>query len=402
MTMRHYRIGLVTIGLATVLGCAGKSLNDVGDLDTGGAGEGGAGDGSGASAGTAGATGGGSGGTNGGGTGAGSGGTNGGGTSGGAAGGTDGAGRDIGPCNEGDGCLFEDGTGIRALAADATHLYWVEYGTTDELGNYANDGRLLSRAFDSTDVTTLATDLAGSVGVAVTTTHVYAFVDWFWQDGGERYAIVRVPLAGGELQTVHVDLTPRTYGKCAFSGKCFYAYDDAGYWYRTDGVYEITAASDAAVRIADEPLELIGVDESHLFYIVDPGSPRVPVELWKIPRSDGDAGLVTNDAKNARHSLSGEYIYALAGTLFRMPKAGGRWTALAQLFVNPGYELSIAGDVFYFDAHPGEWSLTRGSLSNPEAADVIIHLPSEPEGWVGTPAGAYWTDGSAIYFRAID
>ena len=405
MTMKHYRIGFTTIGLAAALGCAGKHLNDVGDLDTASAGDAGAGGGSGtnggATGGNGGTNGGGNGGTNGGATG-GNGGTTGGTDGGGGAGATDGAGTDIGPCNEGDGCVFDAGTGIRALAADTTHLYWVEYGTADELGNYANNGRLLSRAFDSTDVTTLATDLAGSVGVAVTTTHVYAYLDRVWQDGGERYAIVRVPLAGGELQTVHVDLTQRgMYGKCGYSGKCFYEYDDAGYFSRTDGVWEITAASDQAVRIAEGSLEVMGVDESHVYHIGDSTVPRTQ-ELSRIPRGGGDAELVTNDAKNANYALSGEYIYALAGTLFRMPTSGGRWTALAQLGAGQGYELSIIGDDFYFDTHSGEWSLTRGSLSNPESAAVIVHLAFQPEGWVGTPAGAYWTDGSAIYFRAID
>src|SRR5262245_56013057 len=177
--MKPHLVWFGAFGLAAALGCAGESLNDVGDLNTGGAGEGGEDSGgTGASAATGGSSGSGMG--NGGGGGGGAGGT--GGATGGSAGGGGAAGTntvapDIGPCNEGDGCVFEEGTGIRALAADASHLYWVEYGTSDELGNYANNGRLLSRAFDSQEVTTLATDLAGSLGVAVTSTHVYAYLD---------------------------------------------------------------------------------------------------------------------------------------------------------------------------------------------------------------------------------
>ena len=414
--MKQYGVWFTTFGLAAALGCAGESLNDVGDLNTADAGESGAGDGSGATAGTTGgATGGGSGGATGGQTMGGSGGSTGGtagdgggatgggtlGGSGGIAGGGD-SGPNIGPCNEGDGCVFGEGTGIRALAADATHLYWVEYGTSDERGNYNNDGRLLSRAFDSPDVTILATDLLGPLGVAVTSTHAYAIVDRVWQAGGERYAHLRVPLAGGEPQTVYVDLSETTYGKCGYSGKCFYPYEDAGYWWREDGIWEVTAASDEAVRISEEPLGVVGVDETYVYCINVDYGPHDNVELYRIPRTGGEPEIVTNDAGAVRHAVSGEYVYALDRWLSRMPKTGGRWEALADVAGSGGYDFTFVGDDFFFDAHPGTFSVTRGSLADPAAAAVIIYLPSEPESWVGVQGGAYWTDGSTIYFRAVD
>ncbi|HEX7454303.1 MAG TPA: hypothetical protein VF294_18555, partial [Polyangiaceae bacterium] len=43
-------------------------------------------------------------------------------------------------CDTGNGCILEYGSEITALTADDSTLYWVEHGTSDNLGNYNNDG----------------------------------------------------------------------------------------------------------------------------------------------------------------------------------------------------------------------------------------------------------------------
>src|SRR5688572_1213601 len=68
---------------------------------------------------------------------------------------------------------FVVGSDIRDITSDDENLYWVEFGSYDELGNYLDDGALRSKPLDGGDVRTLAGGLSGPVNVDVTDAHAY-------------------------------------------------------------------------------------------------------------------------------------------------------------------------------------------------------------------------------------
>lgn len=149
----------------------------------------------------------------------------------------------------GNGCIIEYGDDIRALAVDGTSVYWVTHGTFDALGNYKNDGRLFKRDLSATTATQLATGLAGPVGIGLTTTHVYVYLDQAWDADGP-YALARIPIAGGSAAVIQRGAQPvnaRGYA-CPH---CFVHSGSAAYFPLSDGIYEMDSADTAPTRVTD-------------------------------------------------------------------------------------------------------------------------------------------------------
>jgi hypothetical protein len=66
------------------------------------------------------------------------------------------------------GCtLVATGQDIRGAATNDQKVLWTDYGTSDELGNYEGNGRLLERSLDGGATSVLASSLGGPEAVAL-------------------------------------------------------------------------------------------------------------------------------------------------------------------------------------------------------------------------------------------
>lgn len=399
----------MTLGLFAVpLACGGRQLNDVGDLNDDDA-----------TGGTAGATGGtGTGGTSTTGGQGGSSGATGGSPN--ATGGSNTTGGMAGvgnECDAGNGCLFEDANDVRALAADATTLYWIDYGTTDELDNYANDGRLLARDFDSAEVRTLATGLEGPFSLDLTATHAYIVIEKYW-DRGDHLAMIRYPLSGGERELVQ--LLPEAWGEFGNPPHRVVSSGANAYW-GTIGSYfwatEARAEAEVFVDIAPETsMNTLAANEDAVLFTRKADSGSDYSDLYTAPLDGGDATLLVAEG-NPEIATSGEFLYAAEPPfyyrdrltsyfIYRMPSTGGRWTRLAEYRGAGGRRLAIVGDLLFHERHTESnnrrrWQIVEARLDDLANAEPIVQsdVDVEPMEWVGTTRGVYWTDRSAIYFR---
>jgi hypothetical protein len=417
MTKRWSAIGVIGFW---VVACGAERFNDVGELNADGSGGKGGGTGSGASSGSgagastgAGAAGGG----------AGKGGQGNGGTVGKPGpgpepdGGTAGMGGDgeppivigeggagpvpdlgDGPCDTGLGCVFQEGTSIRALAADSTHLYWVEHGTFDELDNYKNDGRLLARAFDSEEVTVIASDLAGPAEVAVTSSHFYLNLDQYW-NGENLSAIVRLPRDGSELEIVYLDDTFDSLA--AAEGTAYFLAGGSVYSMASDDLEPnllVDSGADSAISVAG----------AHLYFTSRQGTTS---ELLRLPLAGGEPETVT--ANSFRYvQVSGDHAYALENAwpnqyLNRMPVAGGPWTRLAPgRAAYKGKRIQLVGGLFFNELLTDDYpiQIIQGELSDAANSASVLSLPTWKylEDWVGTEHALYWSEGSRIRQRLND
>ena len=112
--------------------------------------------------------------------------------------------------------------GVVALTASESRVYWLEYGTRDALGNYLHDGALMSYSVVDGTTAILAAGLPGPVGLALTTSHAYVFVDGAPLIGTPTQPqLLRVPLAGGGPVLVQEGAQP--YSFAAAGSRAFWS-----------------------------------------------------------------------------------------------------------------------------------------------------------------------------------
>lgn len=309
-------------------------------------------------------------------------------------GGTAGAGGDTYDAPDPIGTVFgEASSKVTAVAADDTTLYWVEYGTTDSLGNYQNNGRLVARDFDSTAVRVLTSELPGAAGLALTSDHAYVSVDQYY-DGGPRNALLRVALTGSTPEAVLVRTTDHWDGNL-LCWDCFAHDDDTGYFSYEDKIYRITPAASQAEIVADIPGSTLSAGDESL-YVQGNG-------IWTIPYATGTPNQLTTVSR-ANIQVSGDYLYGLeyyknSLYLSRMPLAGGNWVRLPpRRPAQYSWRLQALDGLFFQDLPGATWQVIQGNLADPASAAVALELPSEntSRSWVGTHAGIFWNDGKRV------
>jgi hypothetical protein len=323
------------------------------------------------------------------------------------------------PCTSGNGCVYQEGVSIRGLTASETTLYWVEYGSKDDLGNYQHDGQLFARDFDSSFVDEIATDLDGPIEVGLTTTHLYVYFDKHWA-GGWHSALARVPLGGGDVEVVMLDAKPLTYWDgpcpdlfCEQGPESFLGAGSTGYFTMPDGIYAIEAEqSEASLFVAEGVAPMAASDDSFFYY-----APSSWAELRRMPRTGGDSEVISPDWFYAIDVL-GDSLYSLedghgaAGApgsqqttyLSQMPASGGPWVHQREWDGSAGNRLMIVGGWFYQDGFDYDWHVTRGSIDGSEEPERLLRFTgknpdSVVKDWVGTPVGVFWTDGKVIRWR---
>jgi hypothetical protein len=274
-------------------------------------------------------------------------------------------------------CTLISGADVRAVASDGQKVFWVEYGTVDSTTyKHGGDGRLLARDLDGGEPTVLATSLAGPEWIAVSSDHVYVFID---RRGLDNFAggVLRVPISGGSAELVQ-ELPSGTPVTQPFASS-----PDYEYWNTGSAVYRIARWDGASAEIfSTRSARTLFADDIYLYlsdYVDGTGT-------WTIPLGGG-AERQLSSAKVDVMQLEGDYLYGIdvgehglpngtfTETLSRMPKTGGDWTPLATAH-GTWSRLNVSGDYYFMDEPDNNRRLLRGSLSNPDAPLVL--LASEP------------------------
>lgn len=315
------------------------------------------------------------------------------------------------PSYGGDGNLLPPTTveeiGVVALTANESHVDWVEYGTRNALGTYQHDGKLLSYSIADGTTTTMASGLEGPIGLGLTTTHAYVYVDGGRLIGTPTHPqLLRVPLAGGSPTLVQEGTLPTG----------FVAVGSQAFWSKGNQIYSMTADSNAVptVLAGDNgyPWTLAG-DATDLYYSALGGTlVRVPVT---------SAAAISTGLAAGEVALHDDGIFRVepvdaAGLLSRAPKTGGEFERVRALGAGYPSALQAVGDRYFLRVFlegilgpDGRYySETQVLTADFVGSDPPIRLLARRSRgavidrlWAGTAGALYWSEGRAIYKQPL-
>jgi hypothetical protein len=314
---------------------------------------------------------------------------------------------------------------VVALTADDTHLYWVEYGTRDSLGNYRGDGALMSFAFDNGDTKQLAAGLPGPVGLGVTRTHAYAYVDGGPLLGSPIHPqLLRLPLTGGTPELIQDDVEPIS----------FLGVEDQAFWISSDfaTIYSLASSAGATPNAFFTAkvfvIAPLAADATSLYFVEREWSNSSAIDTLESAPLAGGAAQVLGSPFELSFGVKDDALYGIeeidnrTGLLLTQePKIGGTRQRVRALGAGGNSTFQIAGSRYFWASTPpddsGRYadykriSIQTASLANDSPAVLLLEtaVPLEPSPirvksqafWVGTPNALYWTDGNAIYSLSI-
>jgi hypothetical protein len=309
--------------------------------------------------------------------------------------------------------------GVTAMAADDTRLYWIDYGTRDALGNYQQDGALLSYGFADAKTTTVASDLPGPDALGVTSGHAYVAVDGGPLIGSPvRAQLLRLPLAGGAQELVQDPVTPTSFA----------ANGDQAFWSTSSGVYSATATGDVTLAhlfnscaggLQADATDLYGSDCSNsIFRFTLAGS---------APSAGATETQTSVVSPNYPYALGGDLVYGVESglglILDQAPKTGGVWNRKRALGEGGRPDrVQIVGDRYFVSATTTASGYTKaeivtGLISSAAPPVRLLEMSLAAFGgalgqyctdvdclplvWVGSATTLFWTDGSAVFSRPI-
>jgi hypothetical protein len=283
-------------------------------------------------------------------------------------------------------------TDVVGITASATTLYWVERGSSDELGNYQHDGRLVARDFDSEDTRIVAEDLPGPTGLWITTEHALVHVDRVYDGGGPHDAMIRVPLSGGSHDVVPGGLSRQLPHQFAHDGNVgYFPHWNDGY------VYRLGPDDAEASLYLSQPASSLTIHQGSLYVGYSDG-------VWAVPLATGSPQQLSTEERLAIQT-SGNFVYAIEPLhdgqyLSRMPLDGGPWVRLPPKHTTThGWQMMMLDDLFFFDGFDDEQRrhITHGTLADPDAAKTAVALGSGSQHvWVGTAHGIFVNESSRI------
>jgi hypothetical protein len=284
-------------------------------------------------------------------------------------------------------------TDVVGITASATTLYWVERGSSDELGNYQHDGRLVARDFDSEDTRVVAEDLPGPTGLWITTEHALVHVDRVFNDGGlQKNALLRIALTGGNYDVVSWGASRQRPLQFAHDGNIgYFPHWDDGYVYRLE-----PDEAEASVYLP-QPASSLTIHQGSLYVGYFDG-------VWEVPLATGTPQQLSTEE---RHQIrtNGDFVYGIeylndGQYLSRMPLDGGPWVRLPPKHTTTnGWQLMMLDELFFFDGFDDEQRrhITHGTLADPDAAKTAVALGTGSQHvWVGTAHGIFVNESSRI------
>ncbi len=322
------------------------------------------------------------------------------------------------------GCeLIAEGTTIRDVATDAERVYWVEYGTFDDLGNYEDNGRLMAAPLAGGHPVVLADALLRPTGVEVSSSYIYVAVRRPpGQLGGH---LLRIPIGGGTADAIGEWPTEDFGSTFVFDWleRSFVVHEGTAYWLSGYFIYKLPESDAGPGPQLDlalgtrEPKAIFG-DASNLYVSM--------VGIWKLPYA-GPEELVETPVRGqtsfySSFSTDGEYVYALDSSkastdslapsyLIRTPLDAVAWKRFAQYsgetthLVVDGSDYFVDPGVFVGDQRVG-CSIVQGRLGDAEAKTTLVNLPSSyletSEGncmvpWATSAMSVYVANAGSLY-----
>ncbi|HKO48078.1 MAG TPA: hypothetical protein VJV79_10160, partial [Polyangiaceae bacterium] len=298
-----------------------------------------------------------------------------------------------------------DKSGVVALTANESRVYWVEYGTRDPLGNYQHDGALLAYTIADGTTTVLASGLEGPTKVELTTSHAYVYVDGAPLLGAlTAPQLLRVPLAGGSVELVQNGAQPWSFASVGSRA----LWNSGG-----NTVYSILSDSNVTPTVfASAAVSCLAADATDLYYAASDeqlvrspltGAPPVGLNLYATDFMLYDDGIFGTERLGA------------GAMMVRAPKGGGPFVRVRAL--GDGYpgRLQVVANRYFLDVEslqfraPNGWETKRQVLSAGFAdSDPPIRVLERrnrnnlvDQLWVGTANALYWSEGQAIYQQPL-
>ena len=299
-------------------------------------------------------------------------------------------------------------SGVTALTASESHVYWVEYGTRDALGNYQHDGALLAYAIADGTTTVVASALEGPIDVELTTSHAYIYIDGARPLNTPIHSqLLRVPLSGGTAELVQEGARPASFA--AAGSKAFWS---RNYTEGTPNIYSLESDANAVPTVfVAAYANALASDATDLYYLSDQGLMRSPI---------ASAAPVVLGASPGAFVLHDDSIFSLesvtaGGLLQRGPKSGGDSLRVRALGSGTPSELQAVGDRYFLSvAQSGNWTpsgfayyaqvLTAGFVGTDPPIRLLERtkpITSPDQLWVGTASDLYWSEGRTIYKQPL-
>lgn len=307
------------------------------------------------------------------------------------------------PGNGGNGSLVYDAsdlTGVTAITATESRVYWVEYGTRDALGNYQHDGALLAYSPDDGTTTVLASGLEGPTAVEVTTSYAYVYVDGARPSGTPIHPqLLRVPVTGGTAVVVQEGALPASFA--ATGSQAFWSSE---YTQANQNIYTMTSDSSAVVTEFVPGINFrLAADTTDLYYQGPNGLMRTPLASAAPVALGVSAGPIVlhDDSIFSIESVNG------GGLLSRAPKSGGEFLRVRAL--GAGYPALVrrAGERFFVETSGPNSPDWRQVVTATLGTEPPIRLLEPQRGWAGnrlwaaTANSVYWSEGRAVYRQPI-
>jgi len=292
-------------------------------------------------------------------------------------------------------------SGVTAITASESRVYWVEYGTRDALGNYQHDGSVLEYSPSDGTTSVIASGLEGPTAVEVTTTHAYIYVDGARPLYTPIHAqLLRVPLTGGTPEVVQEGALPAAFA--AAGSKAFFSSESTQ---PSQNIYAMASDSGAVpVEFVPGSSYRLESDGTNLYYQSSNGLTRTPVT---------SAAPVPLGVSADNFVLSGDSIFATEGIapggvmLSRASKSGGEFLRVRPLGSGYPVRLRHAGSRFFVETSSYNSPSWHQVLTATLADEPAIRLVEPNRGWAGdrlwaaTETAVYWSEGRAIYQQPI-
>ena len=257
-----------------------------------------------------------------------------------------------------------------AVAVDATHVYWINWGTRDSLRNYNHDGAVLRVPVDGGPVVALASGEEAPRWMAIDETHVY------WTSYVAQGEVLRVAKAGGDPETVSVAQEYPT--QIVVAGDYVYWVDQGDYGAGNDAIVRSSVdGSDSVVWVPDQTeIRGLAVAAGELFWGSASGIQKRPLDgasdpvvLVDYPDSEGPLGA---DASAVYWTEN----YCPPNELRTIPSAGGE---LLNLALEPGcnpMDLVVDDDHVYWLV--GNTCEDPGPDCDPWYSAAVLKTPIQP------------------------
>lgn len=295
--------------------------------------------------------------------------------------------------------VLSAGSTIRGLAADEEYVYWIEYGTFDELDNYRFDGALKRLELDSGDVDELAGDLEGPVQFGITDAEAFVVLDRSTTlDPNGARALGRAPLTGGALVLMdHPGGTEYSF-MTSYGDLAYFGIQEGDEWAIREYSPGAPGRSILPFSPSTPPGREIAADADYLYFKQD--------GYWR-KSLDGDSEPEQlSTVKYSAFALQGDRMLATRGQspmyLASMPRDGGAWSNVLRLGEHFAAErLVIRGTRFVAECSTegGTPYLLTGSWNQGEPQQFSL---GPRRAWAATDTELYIAHGSGLFRVQLD